>query len=182
MLRIRCVFRIPDPTFFHPGSPIEGHRIPDPGSRSASKNYVFLTQKIVSKLSEIWSGCSSRIRILIFKPSRIQGPKRHRIPDPDPQHWMQVKNSSNSRTGDFQTPKGASNPQGPFSFYPKGLIATLRNPYTAILTNSDSRKSAKKPHHRTISFNCSRSTRNIHDPDAYDNLNGIPSEVIFGYR
>jgi hypothetical protein len=25
-------------------------------------------------------------RILIFYPSRIQGPKRHRIPDPDPQH------------------------------------------------------------------------------------------------
>ncbi len=29
----------------------------------------------------------SRIRILTFYPSRIQGSKRHRIPDPDPQHW-----------------------------------------------------------------------------------------------
>ncbi len=30
------------------------------------------------------------IRILIFYPSRIQGSKRHRIrnPDPDPQHWQ----------------------------------------------------------------------------------------------
>ncbi len=51
---------------------------------------------MVSKLSEIWSGLfipdpdpgsGSRIRILIFYPSRIQGSKRHRIPDPDPQHW-----------------------------------------------------------------------------------------------
>ncbi len=30
----------------------------------------------------------SRIRILTFYPSRIQGSKRHRIPDPDPQHWL----------------------------------------------------------------------------------------------
>jgi hypothetical protein len=30
----------------------------------------------------------SRIRILIFYPSRIQGSKRHRISDPDPQHCI----------------------------------------------------------------------------------------------
>jgi hypothetical protein len=30
----------------------------------------------------------SRIRILTFYPSRIQGSKRHRIPDPDPQHCL----------------------------------------------------------------------------------------------
>ncbi len=35
-------------------------------------------------------GCSSRIQILTFYPSRIQGSKRHRIPDPDPQHWSYV--------------------------------------------------------------------------------------------
>ncbi len=29
-------------------------------------------------------------RILTFYPSRIQGSKRHRIPDPDPQHWSYV--------------------------------------------------------------------------------------------
>jgi hypothetical protein len=32
----------------------------------------------------------SKIRILIFYPSRIQGSKRHRIPDPDPQHWLKL--------------------------------------------------------------------------------------------
>ncbi len=55
-------------------------KTPDPGS--ASNN---LTKNIVSK---IW--CSSRIRILLFYPSRIpdQGSKRHRIPDPDPQHCI----------------------------------------------------------------------------------------------
>ncbi len=31
----------------------------------------------------------SRIRMLTFYPSRIQGSKRHRIPDPDPQHWFE---------------------------------------------------------------------------------------------
>jgi hypothetical protein len=42
-------------------------------------------------------GSGSRIRILIFYPSRIQGSKSHWIPDlgkrhriPDPQHWLIV--------------------------------------------------------------------------------------------
>ncbi len=48
MLRIRDFF-IPDPNFLHPGS-----QIPDP--ESASKNLSILTQKIVYKHSEIWSG------------------------------------------------------------------------------------------------------------------------------
>ena len=43
---------------------------------------------MVSKLSDYDPGCSSRIRILIFYPSRIQESKRHRIPDP--QHWFQI--------------------------------------------------------------------------------------------
>ncbi len=39
----------------------------------------FFTQKIVTKLSKIW----------VWDPgSLIQGSKRHRIPDPDPQHWI----------------------------------------------------------------------------------------------
>jgi hypothetical protein len=77
---------IPDPDFFHPGS-----RILDPGS--ASKNLSFLPQKIVSILSEIWSGLFLPdpdpdffypSRILFFLPipdpgSRIQGSKGHRI-------------------------------------------------------------------------------------------------------
>jgi hypothetical protein len=35
-------------------------------------------------------------RILIFCPSRIPDPgvkKRHRIPDPDPQHWLWARGS-----------------------------------------------------------------------------------------
>jgi len=34
-------------------------------------------------------GSGSRIRILIFYSSRIQGPKTHRIPNP--QHWPKIK-------------------------------------------------------------------------------------------
>ncbi len=79
-------FSIPDPgyEFFHLGSRIRIYSIPDPGS--ASKNLSILAQKIVSKLSEIWSGfhpgSGSRIRIMIFYPSRVPGSKRHWIPVP----------------------------------------------------------------------------------------------------
>jgi hypothetical protein len=46
-------------------------------------------QKIVKKLSRIWVWDSeSEIRDPeeTYSGSRIQGSKRHRIPDPDPQH------------------------------------------------------------------------------------------------
>jgi hypothetical protein len=47
-----CLSRIPDPTFFHPGSRIRTVSIPDPGS--SSKNLSILTpkkaKKMVSKL------------------------------------------------------------------------------------------------------------------------------------
>ncbi len=33
----------------------------------------------------------SRIRIMTFYPSRIQGSKRHRIPDPDPQQKIKIR-------------------------------------------------------------------------------------------
>jgi hypothetical protein len=51
-----CLSRIPDPNFYHPGSEFFPSRIriffiTDPGS--ASKDLSILTQKIVSKLSEI---------------------------------------------------------------------------------------------------------------------------------
>ncbi len=69
----------------YPGSEFFPSRIPifstpdrDPGS--ASKNLCILTQKMVSQLSEIWSG--SRIWILIFYPSRIPYPGVKRAPDP----------------------------------------------------------------------------------------------------
>ncbi len=62
------MFSIPDHNFLHPGS--------------ASNNLsIFTPKKLVFKLSEIWSG------LFIPHPgSRIQGSKRYRIPDPDPQH------------------------------------------------------------------------------------------------
>jgi hypothetical protein len=54
VLRIRDVYPrylIPDPYSFHPGSRLQGQK--DSGSRSASKNLRILSQKNVSKLSEI---------------------------------------------------------------------------------------------------------------------------------
>ncbi len=88
----RCLSRIPHPNFsipdpasefFHSGSRIRIFFIPDPGS--ASKNLSILTLKIFLSSRKYDPGCSSRIRILIFYPSRMQGSKRHWIPDPDPQ-------------------------------------------------------------------------------------------------
>jgi hypothetical protein len=48
------------------------------------------TQKIAMKLSKIWVwDPGSEIRNPeTYSGSRIQGSKRHRIPDPDPQHWV----------------------------------------------------------------------------------------------
>ncbi len=57
---------IPDPNFFHPGT--------------SSKNLCILTQKLFLSSRKYDPGCSSRIRILIFYPSRIQGVKK--APDP----------------------------------------------------------------------------------------------------
>ncbi len=45
---------IPDPNFFHLRSRIQGQK--DPGSGSTSKGLNIFNPKIVSKLSEIWSG------------------------------------------------------------------------------------------------------------------------------
>ncbi len=60
-----------DPNYFYPGSECFPSRIPDP------MNLSILTQKMASKLSEIWSGCSSRIRIPDPNPDFLP------IPDPD---------------------------------------------------------------------------------------------------
>ena len=73
-----CFSRIPDPTFFHPGSRIRTVSIPDPGS--ASKNLSILTPKKTKKwfLSsrKYDPGCSSRIPDpdADFYPSRIPDP------------------------------------------------------------------------------------------------------------
>ncbi len=54
--------------------------IPDPGS--ASKNLSILTQKLFLSSKKYDPGCSSRIRILIFYPSRIPDPGVKKAPDP----------------------------------------------------------------------------------------------------
>ena len=76
--RIR-IFSIPDP----------GSRVKKiPGSGSASKNLSILTQKMflswVVSSGKYDPGCSSRIRILNFYQSRIQGSKK----SPDRQHCV----------------------------------------------------------------------------------------------
>jgi hypothetical protein len=52
------------------------------------------THKIVTKLSKIWvwdPGSKIRDPEITYSGSLIQGAKRHRIPDPDPQHWLHDK-------------------------------------------------------------------------------------------
>ncbi len=70
--------RILDPNFFHPGSRIH------------IKEFKYFNPKNYFSSSRKYDpGCLSRIRVLIFYPSRIPDPgvkKRHQIPDPDPQH------------------------------------------------------------------------------------------------
>ncbi len=68
----------PDPTFFHPGS--------------ASKNSSILTKKNgfqalenMIRVVHPGSGCW----LFTHPGSRIQGPKRHRIPDPE--HWLCIR-------------------------------------------------------------------------------------------
>ncbi len=65
---------IPDPNFFHPGS--------------ASKNFKYFNQKIVSKLSEIWSGSFIPDTDPDFMPSGIPDPGVKNGPNTDPQHWF----------------------------------------------------------------------------------------------
>jgi hypothetical protein len=69
---------IPDPgsDFFHTGSWI-----------CIKEFKYFKSKKLFLRSRKYDPGCSSRIRIPIFYPSRIKGSKRHRLPDPDPQHW-----------------------------------------------------------------------------------------------
>jgi hypothetical protein len=53
----------------------------------------FLPKKIFNMLSNVWvwdPGSEIRDPEKTYSGSRIQGSKRHRIPDPDPQHWDSV--------------------------------------------------------------------------------------------
>ncbi len=81
-----CLSRIPDPNLFHPGSQIRIF----PSRIHTKKSLNILTQKIGFKLS-----FGNMIRV-VHPGSRIQGSKRHRIPDPNPQHcfydpWTQYR-------------------------------------------------------------------------------------------
>ena len=77
-----CLSRIPDPTFFPPGSELSPSRILIKEFKyfnpQKSKKKWFLSSKKYD------SGCSSRIPDpdADFLPSRIQGSKRYPIPDP----------------------------------------------------------------------------------------------------
>ncbi len=84
--------RILDPKFFHPGSRI---RIFSPGdeffpSRIRIREFVFYPNKFFLNSRKYDPGCSYLIRILIFSPSQIPDPglTKLRIPDPNPQHWI----------------------------------------------------------------------------------------------
>jgi hypothetical protein len=77
---LRYLSPIPDPIFFHPGS--EFFLSIHPIKEFKYFNKLFLSTRKYDL------GCSSRIRILSFYPSRIPGSKRHWIPDPDPQHCL----------------------------------------------------------------------------------------------
>ncbi len=67
----------PGSEFFHPRA-----RIPDP-----HKKFKYLTQKMVSKHSEIWSGFIPDPDFLPITDPESRSQKRHQIPVPDPQHW-----------------------------------------------------------------------------------------------
>ncbi len=55
-----------------------------------SKNYrTFYPKNCHTKLSKIWFGIRDPEKT--YSGSRIQGSKRHRIPDPDPQHWFATR-------------------------------------------------------------------------------------------
>ncbi len=58
-------------------------KIPDPRSGSASKNLSIFNPKNFLRSRKYDPGCSSRIRILIFYPSRIPNPEVKKAPDPE---------------------------------------------------------------------------------------------------
>jgi hypothetical protein len=61
---------IPDPNFFHPGS------------RISIEEFEYFNPILLLKISVADPGCSSRIRILTFYPSRIPDPGVKKAPDP----------------------------------------------------------------------------------------------------
>jgi hypothetical protein len=81
-----CLSRILDSNFLIPDPGSSVKKIPDPQPHQRSK--VFITQKIVSKLSEIWSGMFIPDPDLDFLP--IPDPGVKKAPDPDSQPWLSL--------------------------------------------------------------------------------------------
>ncbi len=79
---MNAVLRIRD---VYPGSRVK--KIPDPHQRIKNLS-IFDPKKALENMNI--PDLEPRFQILIFYPSRIQGSKRHRIPDPDPQHCLNV--------------------------------------------------------------------------------------------
>jgi hypothetical protein len=113
-----CLSRIPDPDFYPSRIPDPKTATKERGKKISShpfivalnftklKNYFIFemmkkkiwanfqriielfTQKIDTKLSKIWVWDPGSRKNLFRIPN--PGSKRHRIPDPDPQHWVPV--------------------------------------------------------------------------------------------
>jgi hypothetical protein len=83
-----CLSRIPDPTYFHPGSRIRTVSIPDPGSRILIKEFKHFNPKKAKKWfissKKYDPSCSSRIPDpdADFLPSRIPDPGVKKAPNP----------------------------------------------------------------------------------------------------
>ncbi len=71
-----CLSRIPDPTFFHPGSELSSSRIRIEEFKYFNQKKWFLSSRKYDP------GCSSRIRMLTFYPSRIPDSGVKKTPDP----------------------------------------------------------------------------------------------------
>ncbi len=79
----------PDPNFFHTESRLQGQK--DSRIRIRLKNVKYLTPKIVSELSEIWSGMFIPDPDLDFLPIPDRGSRGQKETGsrfPDPQHWV----------------------------------------------------------------------------------------------
>jgi hypothetical protein len=81
-----CLSRIPDPSFFHPGSRIQTVSIPDPGSRIRIKEFKYFNPKKNKKLflssRKYDPGCSSQIPDPDADFLPIPDPEVKKAPDP----------------------------------------------------------------------------------------------------
>jgi hypothetical protein len=108
-----CLPRIPDPDFYrsriqkwqqkrgvkknsyhtffcgHKFHKIENYFIFEKLQKKIGPIFKTFTQKFATTLSKIWVWDPGSGKNLFG--SRIQGSKRHRIPDPDPQHWKNLE-------------------------------------------------------------------------------------------